>query len=411
MELVEGKSQREQVQKAETQRPDGAVARGSKRLAERFHQLRTEHCRTGQHGGMRVMSVQDTDTGAPIQERQTMEDTAENSVGGGAERYRKREQPFKIRDLLADEDRTKDGDAVEERRSEMRTGAEERTRKWKMRGTRRVRRSRWWEQKSLFFSVLVLSLGRDASCQSLIFLYLRILGKGRRGQRELPRAAGGLREVAAGGEERGRTVHDIAMVRRGHVRSVDHHGRRHRRHIWRPVISEISCSGRKPGDGLEGTSKTKYRMPKSQRPDGTVAGSSKRPTSRFYQLKTGHCLFGQCLNWTKSRPTAQCWWRRCQTQTQDHLFKAGPEWKAQQEILWAEVLKKGGRRKSRWRIRNLPADGRCSQAVLDFLSAAGVGRLVGFLLFFLSVRIPVLCGFFGALHICWCLGQMKSAPP
>jgi len=23
--------------------------------------------------------------------------------------------------------------------------------------------------------------------------------------------------------------------------------------------------------------------------------------------------------WTKNRPTAQCWWRRCQTQTRDHL--------------------------------------------------------------------------------------------
>jgi len=32
-----------------TQRPNGAVARGSKRLAGRFHQLRTGHCRTGQY--------------------------------------------------------------------------------------------------------------------------------------------------------------------------------------------------------------------------------------------------------------------------------------------------------------------------------------------------------------------------
>jgi len=39
-----------------------------------------------------------------------------------------------------------------------------------------------------------------------------------------------------------------------------------------------------------GTSKTKYRMPKSQEPDGAVAGSTKRLASRFYQIKTGHCL-------------------------------------------------------------------------------------------------------------------------
>jgi len=40
------------------------------------------------------------------------------------------------------------------------------------------------------------------------------------------------------------------------------------------------------------TSKTDYRTPKSQRPDGTVAGSTKRLASRFYQIRTGHCLSG-----------------------------------------------------------------------------------------------------------------------
>ena len=40
------------------------------------------------------------------------------------------------------------------------------------------------------------------------------------------------------------------------------------------------------------TSKKKYKMPKSQRPDGTVAGSTKRLASRFYQLMTGHCRMG-----------------------------------------------------------------------------------------------------------------------
>jgi len=36
------------------------------------------------------------------------------------------------------------------------------------------------------------------------------------------------------------------------------------------------------------TSKVKYRMPKSQKPDGAVAGSTKRLASRFYRIKTGH---------------------------------------------------------------------------------------------------------------------------
>jgi len=70
------------------------------------------------------------------------------------------------------------------------------------------------------------------------------------------------------------------------------------------------------------TSKQKYRMPNRQQTDGVVAGSSKRLASRFYQMKTGHCLTGQYLHWTESRPTAQCWWCRCQTQTRDHLSKA-----------------------------------------------------------------------------------------
>jgi len=57
------------------------------------------------------------------------------------------------------------------------------------------------------------------------------------------------------------------------------------------------------------------------------------------------------------------------------LFKVSPEWKGQQKILWAEVLRKTGRGKTRWKIRDLLADERCSQVVLDFLSTTDVGRL------------------------------------
>ena len=44
------------------------------------------------------------------------------------------------------------------------------------------------------------------------------------------------------------------------------------------------------------TSKTKYRMPNSQRPDEAAAGSTKRLASRYYQLKTGHARIGQYLH-------------------------------------------------------------------------------------------------------------------
>jgi len=48
----------------------------------------------------------------------------------------------------------------------------------------------------------------------------------------------------------------------------------------------------------------------------------------------------------------------------------------QQKILWAEVRKETEKWKSRWTARDLLADKRCRQAVLDFLSSTDVGRLV-----------------------------------
>jgi hypothetical protein len=51
-----------------------------------------------------------------------------------------------------------------------------------------------------------------------------------------------------------------------------------------------------------------------------------------------------------------------------------PVWRELQKTLWAEVRKETGRWKSHWKIRDLLADGRCSRAVLDFLSTRDVGR-------------------------------------
>jgi ribonuclease HI len=110
--------------------------------------------------------------------------------------------------------------------------------------------------------------------------------------------------------------------------------------------------------------KAKYRMPAKQKPDRVVAGSTKRRASRFYQLKTGHCLTGQHLHRTKSHPSPRCWWCASKTQTRNHLFKECAEWKEQQKTLWAEVRKETGRWKSRWKVRDLLADERRSRAVL-----------------------------------------------
>jgi len=66
-------------------------------------------------------------------------------------------------------------------------------------------------------------------------------------------------------------------------------------------------------------------MPKSHRPDGTVAGSTKRLASRVDQVKTRHSLSGLYLHLTKNQATPQCWCRY-PNQTREHLIKMCPEW-------------------------------------------------------------------------------------
>ena len=71
--------------------------------------------------------------------------------------------------------------------------------------------------------------------------------------------------------------------------------------LKREISEKKWAEGRQWAGGR--TSKKKYRMPESQKPDGAVAGSTNKLASRFYQIKTGHRLTGQYLNWTKNRPT------------------------------------------------------------------------------------------------------------
>jgi hypothetical protein len=121
----------------------------------------------------------------------------------------------------------------------------------------------------------------------------------------------------------------------------------------------------------------KYRLPREQRPNRVVERCPKRLASRFYQLKTGHCLTGQYLKWSKSCSTAGCGWCSCRVQTREHLFKNCPRWKPQQKILWAEVRRATGRGKNRFKIRDLFADERCTRPILDFLRTTEVGRRTG----------------------------------
>jgi len=132
-------------------------------------------------------------------------------------------------------------------------------------------------------------------------------------------------------------------------------------------------SGIRLGDRREAKS---LRLGAEQQPDRTVAGSSKRLASGIYQLKTGQCLTGQYLNWTRSWASAQSWWWPYRTQTREHVFELCPEWKAQQKILWAEVQRETGRGESRFTIREVLGDTRCNQSSLPFRSTTDVGRLV-----------------------------------
>jgi len=71
-----------------------------------------------------------------------------------------------------------------------------------------------------------------------------------------------------------------------------------------------------------------------------------------------------------------CWWR-CKpgaTQTREHLFKVCITWKKQQRILCKAVRAQTKRGRDRFRIADLSADERCTDAILGFLESTDVGR-------------------------------------
>ena len=69
----------------------------------------------------------------------------------------------------------------------------------------------------------------------------------------------------------------------------------------------------------------RYSRKKRQRPDFIPANANKWHASRLYQLKTGYCLTGQYLHWTKSRPTAKCWLPVPNPNTEASLQELSPQ--------------------------------------------------------------------------------------
>jgi hypothetical protein len=88
-----------------------------------------------------------------------------------------------------------------------------------------------------------------------------------------------------------------------------------------------------------------------QKPDSIPATATKRLPSRFYQLKTGHRRTSQYLMWAKSGSICS---RTARIE--------GPA-----EDLVGGGAERDGKRKGSFQIRDLFADERCSQVILDFL--------------------------------------------
>jgi len=75
-----------------------------------------------------------------------------------------------------------------------------------------------------------------------------------------------------------------------------------------------------------GTSRKKYKMPKSQRPDGAVAGSSKRLAARFYKPTEDRPLFTRAVPTLDEEPPPRPSAGGADVR-RDHLFKVCPGWK------------------------------------------------------------------------------------
>jgi len=132
------------------------------------------------------------------------------------------------------------------------------------------------------------------------------------------------------------------------------------------------------GEKLARTNNRKYRPGEKQKPDLMVAKARKRVAAHFYRLKTGRFLTGQYLAWTTRRLDATCW---CQyrTQSRDRLFTL-PSGRTSRRCYGTPPSRKlPGRTRQRHKtsIVELPADQRCSQAVLDFLETTNVGGTPG----------------------------------
>jgi len=118
-------------------------------------------------------------------------------------------------------------------------------------------------------------------------------------------------------------------------------------------------------------------VPHAKEPEARWRGGRHQQEARLKVLpaEDRHTRTGQYLHWAKVRPTTPYWWCQCPSQTRGHFFKRCSECRMQQKICGWRCRRRlgGGRGRT---VRDLLADGRCGQAVLDFLSSTDVGRFV-----------------------------------
>jgi len=156
-----------------------------------------------EHGRVRVVSVQDADEGTPVQELRQVEAATEDNVGRDTEKDRKREEPVRNQGtvcgravhwsdlgLLENDEGGGEGGAAG---AATRTNGGEGGRGYAVSLVTLFCPSLSFRQ-SFFFSLSSLSF-----FLSLFFSFLG--GQAGRGQGESPRAAGGLLEGAADGEQ------------------------------------------------------------------------------------------------------------------------------------------------------------------------------------------------------------------
>ena len=96
-------------------------------------------------------------------------------------------------------------------------------------------------------------------------------------------------------------------------------------------------------------------------PDARKSAETDR--SPILPAKNRARLYGYSPEVAQLREDYQCWWRCRSRQTREHLFKHCTRWRAQQK---AKVEKDTKRGKRRWKMAELFADKRCSEAILEF---------------------------------------------